>query len=195
MAELITVLAASEASIKDEMVVKIAILSERYYPSWRWYIDTMLQVVLVAGDHVAEAVWHRVIQVVLSNRDIHEYAAEKMFCAVQSKYCHPVAVSMASYLLGEIGISICDQRGRSCYEQYAALHQHFGLVDARVQAIILTAFVKLYNLYSSESSLREDLVHVFSKYVLVECAVCSVCAVCAVYCVLRVVCCVLCVVC
>ena len=56
VAELITVLAASEASIKDEMVVKIAILAERFYPSFRWYVDTMVQVILVAGDSVAEQV-------------------------------------------------------------------------------------------------------------------------------------------
>ena len=60
------------------MVVKIAILAERFYPSFRWYIDTMVQVILVAGDNVAEAVWHRVVQVVINNKDVHEYAAEKV---------------------------------------------------------------------------------------------------------------------
>jgi AP-2 complex subunit alpha len=84
-------------------------------------------VILVAGDNVAEQVWHRVVQVVLNHKDIHEYAADKMFTAVASKYCHPVGIALAAYLLGEIGVSICDRRGRSGYDQFAALHQHFAL--------------------------------------------------------------------
>jgi len=161
--ELINVLSASEASIKDEMVVKIAILAERYYPSFKWYVDTMLQVILVAGDHVASQVWYRVVQVVVNNKDIHEYAAEKMFAAVQSKHCHPVGVSLASYLLGEIGVTICDRKDRSGYDQFAALHHHFLMSEPRVQQIILTTFAKFQNLYSSQAALREDLAHVFTR--------------------------------
>lgn len=163
VSDLILVLAASESSIKDEMVVKIAILAERFYPSFQWYVDTIIQVVLVAGDHVAEQVWHRCVQVVLNNKEIHEYTAEKMFIAVQSKYCHPVGISMAAYMLGEIGVLICDRRGRSGYDQFAALHQHFLLVEPPVQAIILSTFVKFQNLYASEGPLVEDLQHVFTR--------------------------------
>ena len=52
----------------------------------RWYIDIMVQVLLLAGDYVAEAVWYRVVQVVTNTPDIHEYAAEKLLGTVQSKW-------------------------------------------------------------------------------------------------------------
>jgi hypothetical protein len=33
----------------------------------KWYVDTMVSVMLVAGDFVAEPVWHRVIMIVTNN--------------------------------------------------------------------------------------------------------------------------------
>jgi hypothetical protein len=43
-----------------------------FYPSQiiagnKWYVDTMVSVMLVAGDFVAEPVWHRVIMIVTNN--------------------------------------------------------------------------------------------------------------------------------
>lgn len=52
----------------------------------RWYVDIMVQVLMLAGDYVAEAVWYRVVQVVTNTPDIHEYAAEKLLGTVQSKW-------------------------------------------------------------------------------------------------------------
>lgn len=45
------------------MVLKIAVLAERYATDLRWYVDTVLQLIHLAGDYVADDVWHRVVQV------------------------------------------------------------------------------------------------------------------------------------
>jgi AP-2 complex subunit alpha len=57
--ELVLSLASAQSVIKEDMVVKIAILAEKYSPGNKWYIDTMVSVILAAGDFVAEPVWHR----------------------------------------------------------------------------------------------------------------------------------------
>lgn len=57
--ELVASLASAPSAIKEDMVVKIAILAEKYSPGNKWYIDTMVSVILAAGDFVAEPVWHR----------------------------------------------------------------------------------------------------------------------------------------
>jgi AP-2 complex subunit alpha len=57
--ELVVSLASAQSAIKEDMVVKIAILAEKYSPGNKWYIDTMVSVILAAGDFVAEPVWHR----------------------------------------------------------------------------------------------------------------------------------------
>ncbi len=68
---LVTHLALSEEAIREEIVLKIAIVSERCCNTdWAWYLDTMLNVLAVAGDFVPEDVWHRIIHVVTNNKVI-----------------------------------------------------------------------------------------------------------------------------
>jgi AP-2 complex subunit alpha len=181
VSELVTNLATADSIMKEDMVVKIAILTEKYANgNYDWYLDTMLkvgmhfsvcnqtlltiylvQVIFIAGDFVAEAVWHRIVLIVTNHPDTHEHAAQKLLESVQSKYCHDTALVLASYLLGEIGVNICDRPGMSGYDQFAALHQHFLLASSRSQAILLTTYMKLYNLYPD---VRELISDIFTKY-------------------------------
>ena len=59
----------------------------------------MVQVILAAGDYVAEDVWFRIIQVVTNNSDIQEYACEKLLSSVKSKYAHETAVCLGKCIL------------------------------------------------------------------------------------------------
>jgi AP-2 complex subunit alpha len=115
----------------------------------------------MAGDFVAEAVWHRIVVIVTNHPDTHEHAAQKLLECVQSKYCHDTALVLSSYLLGEIGVNICDKPGMSGYDQFAALHQHFLLASQRSQAILLTTYMKFFNLYPD---VREVIGDIFTKY-------------------------------
>lgn len=49
----------------------------------------------------------------------------------------------------------------SGYDQFAALHQHFPLCNAKVQGILLTCYIKLLNLYPDTS---EFIIDVFNKH-------------------------------
>jgi AP-2 complex subunit alpha len=77
--ELLTYLVTAEFAIKDEMVLKTAILAERYAPNLQWYVDTMLQLINVAGDHISDDIWHRTVRIVTNNQDLQGYAARKMY--------------------------------------------------------------------------------------------------------------------
>ena len=46
------------------MVLKTAILSEKYATDYNWYVDVILQLIRIAGDYVSDEVWHRVVQVI-----------------------------------------------------------------------------------------------------------------------------------
>ena len=110
--ELIHTLETTDSTMKEEMVVKIAILAEKFSnDNLKWYVDVMVQVVLLAGDYVAEAVWHRIVLIVTNHDDIHEYAAEKLFTSIRNKWTHDTAIALAAYLLGEVGFNICAKPG------------------------------------------------------------------------------------
>ena len=84
-----------------------------------------------------------------------------MLESVQNKFCHEVAVALAGYLLGEVGVNICEKLGMGGYDQFVALHQHFSRCSIKTQAILLTSYAKLVNLYPDTKSIILD---VFRKY-------------------------------
>ena len=97
---------------------------------------------------------------------MHEYAAQKMLESVQNKFCHEVAVALSGYLLGEVGVNICEKPGMGGYDQFTALHQHFGKCGVKTQAILLTSYAKLLNLYPETKDVISD---VFRKYSTSRC--------------------------
>lgn len=60
-------------------VLKVAILAEKYAVDYTWYVDTILNLIRIAGDYVSEEVWYRVIQIVINREDVQGYAAKTVF--------------------------------------------------------------------------------------------------------------------
>jgi AP-2 complex subunit alpha len=167
--ELVKALTDADSTMKEEMVVKIAILAEKFLnDDYAWYIDTMVTVIVLAGDYCAEAVWHRVVLIITNHSDTHEYAAEKMFTAIKSKWIHETAVGLIAYILAEVGLNICDRENMSGLDQFAALHNHFGNCSTKVQAILLTSYMKFYNLYPDTREYIEEVFKKFSQSVDME---------------------------
>lgn len=60
-------------------VLKVAILAEKYAVDYSWYVDTILNLIRIAGDYVSEEVWYRVLQIVTNRDDVQGYAAKTVF--------------------------------------------------------------------------------------------------------------------
>ena len=56
--ELLEYLVVSDFAIREELVLKIAILAEKYAPTQRWYVDVVLALMDKAGDFVSDDIWH-----------------------------------------------------------------------------------------------------------------------------------------
>ena len=72
-------LQTADYSIREEMVLKVAILAEKYATDYKWYVDVILNLIRLAGDYVSEEVWYRVIQIVINRDDVQGYAAKTVF--------------------------------------------------------------------------------------------------------------------
>jgi AP-2 complex subunit alpha len=92
--ELLKYLKVADYGLREEMVVKIAILTEKYAPSYTWYVDTILQLISAAGDHVGDEVWYRVIQITTNTEDLQEYAAKAVYEYVRMPSCHESLVKV-----------------------------------------------------------------------------------------------------
>ena len=55
--ELLDYLIVSDFAIREELVLKIAILAEKYAPTQRWYVDVVLAIMDKAGDFVSDDIW------------------------------------------------------------------------------------------------------------------------------------------
>eukprot|EP00750_Incisomonas_marina_P000502 INCI1040.1.p1 GENE.INCI1040.1~~INCI1040.1.p1 ORF type:complete len:829 (+),score=156.70 INCI1040.1:240-2726(+) len=149
--ELLLFLVIANEGIKEEMVLKIAILAERFAPDYKWYMDTILTLISTAGDHVSDEIWHRAIQIVTNNEDLQKYAAKKVFDALTPTVVHENMVKCGAYILGEYGYILNDDTEEPvlAQAQFDLLQRHFRDFSNKpqVQQIILHAFAKMMNLF------------------------------------------------
>jgi len=147
VSELLGYLATADYAIREELVLKIAILAEKFAPHYSWYVDVVLQLITLAGDFVSDDIWYRVVQIVTNHDDIQEYAAKTVYQAVKSPTIHETGVKVASYILGEFGHLIADHNGSSPRDQFEALHTNFISVSLTTRALMLSTYAKFINLY------------------------------------------------
>jgi len=147
--ELVAHLVLADAAIREEMVLKIAILAEKYATDLRWYVDTILKLISISGDHVSDPIWHRVVQIVTNHPqgDLQAYAAATLLVAASPRRCHETAVRVAAYVLGEFGFLVAERPGMSGEEQFRILHQHWHISNAETRGILISTYAKLANLY------------------------------------------------
>ncbi|UZJ51705.1 hypothetical protein CBS101457_001025 [Exobasidium rhododendri] len=161
VAELLRYLHIADFALREEMVLKIAILTEKFATEYSWYVDTILQLISSAGDHVGEEVWFRVCQIVTNNEDVQEYAARKVFEHLKSSSCHENLIKVGGYILGEFGHLIANETGASPIEQFHALHSRSHLCSQPARALLLSTYVKWLNLFPE---IREQLLFVMNRY-------------------------------
>ncbi|GAA5873421.1 hypothetical protein JCM16303_001119 [Sporobolomyces ruberrimus] len=159
--ELLKYLAVADYTLREEMVLRIAILTEKFAVEYEWYVDTILSLMNIAGDHVGEEVWYRIVQIVTNTEELHAYAARKIFDVLLKPSIHENLIKVGAYILGEYGHLIADEPGRSPIEQFHILHSRSNLLSNSTKALLLTTYFKWLNLFPE---IREQLIAVFEKY-------------------------------
>ncbi|KAL8665431.1 MAG: hypothetical protein Q9168_007708 [Polycauliona sp. 1 TL-2023] len=159
--ELLRYLQTADFAIREEMVLKIAILTEKYATDVKWYVDISLRLIAMAGDHVSDEVWQRVIQITTNNEELQVYAAQNILEYVKAESCHETLVKIGGYLLGEFGHLIADTKGCSPIEQFMALSSKLAGCSSSTRAILLSTYIKFVNLFPE---IKPQLLHIFRAY-------------------------------
>ncbi|KNC78944.1 hypothetical protein SARC_08642 [Sphaeroforma arctica JP610] len=137
----------AEYIIREEMVLRIAILAETEARDYSFYVDVILNLTRVAGDYVSLEVWQRVIQIITNRQDVQEYACRVCFQALSSPPVHETMVKVGSYLLGEFGHLIANTPASSPWNQFETLKTLYLTVSPEAKAILLSTFAKYMNLF------------------------------------------------
>ncbi|KAM9366130.1 AP-2 complex subunit alpha-2 isoform 1-T1 [Symphorus nematophorus] len=157
VAEMLSYLETADYSIREEIVLKVAILAEKYAVDYTWYVDTILNLIRIAGDYVSEEVWYRVIQIVINRDDVQGYAAKTVFEALQAPACHENLVKVGGYILGEFGNLIAGDSRSSPLVQFNLLHSKFHLCSVPTRALLLSAYIKFINLFPEVKTTIQDV--------------------------------------
>ncbi|MEE6482703.1 hypothetical protein FKM82_013319 [Ascaphus truei] len=157
VSEMLSYLETADYSIREEIVLKVAILAEKYAVDYSWYVDTILNLIRIAGDYVSEEVWYRVIQIVINRDDVQGYAAKTVFEALQAPACHENMVKVGGYILGEFGNLIAGDPRSSPLVQFNLLHSKFHLCSVSTRALLLSTYIKFINLFPETKPTIQDV--------------------------------------
>ena len=146
--ELLRTLSSSDYSLREEMVLKIAILAEKYATEPQWYVDVTLQLISQAGTQVPEEVWFRIVQIVTNNEELQEYAAKTVLGHLKTALLgNESIVKVGAYILGEFGHLIANESGTEPMDQFDSLRQKWDSSSQSTRAMILSTYVKFVNLF------------------------------------------------
>ncbi|KAI9499694.1 adaptin N terminal region-domain-containing protein [Zychaea mexicana] len=161
VSELLRYLQVADYAMREEMVLKIAILAEKFATAYSWYVDIILQLISTAGEQVGEEVWYRVVQIVTNNEELQEYAAKTVLNYLGSPQYNETMLKVGGYILGEFGHLIANYPGCSPIEQFQAIHAKFNLCSLNTRALLLTTYVKFVNLFPE---IKGQVLTVFNQY-------------------------------
>ncbi|XP_072703864.1 LOW QUALITY PROTEIN: AP-2 complex subunit alpha-1 [Ciconia boyciana] len=163
VAEMLSYLETADYAIREEIVLKVAILAEKYAVDYSWYVDTILNLIRIAGDYVSEEVWYRVIQIVINRDDVQGYAAKTVFEALQAPACHENMVKVGGYILGEFGNLIAGDPRSSPLVQFGLLHSKFHLCSVATRALLLSTYIKFINLFPETKGTIQEVLRAGSQ--------------------------------
>lgn len=163
--ELLAALPRADFSLREELVLKAAVLAERFPPSPEWYVDSMLKLMEIAGDATMDDVWHSVVQLVASDASLLPYAATKTLDGLKRGATSEVYIRCAAFVLAEHAQRV---PGRAdpipMVEQFSLLHARFPAATLTTKAMMLTSYEKMRAASPSDADLASAVAEVMRRH-------------------------------
>ena len=163
--ELQEYLKVSHPTIREDLVLLIAVLAEKFCAEPVWYVEVLMYLLHEAGRFIPEDVWCRLVHIVVNTPSVQKHAVSlimKMLAdADHNERCSEVVVTVACLLLGEYGYQIALLPAAAPQDQLLALHAQWHVVSDATKATMLHCFAKFYNLYDDVPT-RERIVRIFA---------------------------------
>ena len=151
--ELLVAIEKADFSLREELVLKAAVLAERFPPSSDWYVDIMLRLILRAGDASSNEIWHSVVHLVSGKEDLHTQAVEKVLSILKGEVVNDMFLQCAAYILGEYG----GNSTTPASDQFRLLHQYYFSLPAPAKATVLNCYEKMRSREKESSELAKNI--------------------------------------
>ncbi|MEQ2227678.1 AP-1 complex subunit gamma-1 [Ilyodon furcidens] len=103
MKELLIFLSSCPPELRAQAASGIFNNAERYAPSQRWHIDTILHVLTTAGGDVRDETVPNLIQLITNTSELHCYTVHKLYRALLTDISQQPLVQVACWCIGEYG--------------------------------------------------------------------------------------------
>ncbi|KAB8343143.1 hypothetical protein FH972_022734 [Carpinus fangiana] len=101
--ELLAFLEVADNEFKPVMTSQIGIAADRYAPTPRWHIDTLLRVLALAGNYVKEQILSSFVRLVATSPDLQTYAAQKLYANLKQDISQEGQTVVGAWVIGEYG--------------------------------------------------------------------------------------------
>lgn len=154
MEELLSFLHVADNEFKLGLTTRIGMATERFAPTPRWHIDTMLQVLRLAGNYIRDDVLASFLRLVANTSELHAYTVQKLYMALHDDLSQTGQTLAAVWATGEYGDILFDMgritRDGATYEvsPRAVIDLLASLLESvyateSIREFVLTALAKL----------------------------------------------------
>jgi AP-1 complex subunit gamma-1 len=181
--ELLNYLLVADSDFKKELANKICMACEKYAPTKKWHVDTVIKTLTLSEGHVREEYISQVITVVATNPSLHQYSIVRAYYAMKENLNQVGMVQLGVWLLGEFGemlingaasdpdggpIVVEEKEIGEVLQQILEDHARKGDRSDTIICWVLTALSKLTIRLKTITVKAKDLIKQFTDHMNVE---------------------------
>uniref|UniRef100_A0A8C7X4V3 Adaptor related protein complex 1 subunit gamma 1 n=1 Tax=Oryzias sinensis TaxID=183150 RepID=A0A8C7X4V3_9TELE len=176
MKELLYFLDSCDPEFKADCASGVFLAAEKYAPSKRWHIDTIMRVLTTAGSYVRDDSVPNLIQLITNSVEMHAYTVQRLYKALLDDISQQPLVQVASWCIGEYGDLLisgqCEEEEPIQVTEDEVLDVLEGLLVSNLSSPVtrgysLTAIMKLSTRFSSVNRIKK-VVSIYGSSIDVE---------------------------
>lgn len=177
MQELQAFLESCPPDLRADCASGILLAAERFAPTKRWHIDTILHVLTTAGTHVRDDAVANLTQLIGGAQELHAYSVRRLYNALAEDISQQPLVQVAAWCIGEYGdlllagnceeiepLQVDEEEVLALLEK--VLQSHMSLPATRGYA--LTALMKLSTRLCGDNNRIRQVVSIYGSCLDVE---------------------------
>jgi len=146
--ELLAFLEVADNEFKPIMTSQIGVAADRFAPTKRWHVDTMLRVLKLAGNYVKEQILSSFVRLIATTPDLQTYSVRKLYAGLKDDITQEGLTLAGTWVIGEYGDALL--RGGQYEEE--------DLVQEVIESDIVDLFTTVLNSAYSTQIVTEYII-------------------------------------
>lgn len=177
MKELLHFLETCEPEFKPDICSKIVMAAENHSPTKRWHIDTVMKVLVTAGNYVRDDTVSITIQLAAEMKELHPYIVQQLFKNFKDHLDEQSLIQVSVWCIGEYGEYLltgecAEDEPVQASEDEVVTELEKVLSNHNLNEITkeyaITALMKLSSRFRTSIGRIKDIMSVYGKSVNVE---------------------------